>query len=140
MHQPREPCEMYPYFSPKLCNLPCELLYLRLKTAPDDGVDRGTKRPLDVDFQKTKKKTRKIKFSCRNRDMGTKIWGKAASENEHRDAERKVPQWCELFSQYSSGTCSWTRTRRYGAPRIKNTANAKETNLVDVLYTMKRLL
>ena len=108
--------------------------------APDDGAESYTKRPLDVDFQKMKKKTRKIKFSCRSRAIGTKIWGKAASENEHRDAERKVPQWCELFSQYSSGTCSWTRTRRYGAPRIKNTANAKETNLVNVLYTMKRLL
>ena len=76
MHQTGEPCEMYPYFSPKLCNLPCELLYLRLKTAPDDGVDSYTNRPKDVDFQKMKKRCEKLSFRAKIEKWEQRYGGK----------------------------------------------------------------
>ena len=76
MHKTGEPCEMYPYFSPKLCNLPCELLYLRLKTAPDDGVDSYTNRPKDVDFQKMKKRCEKLSFRAKIEKWEQRYGGK----------------------------------------------------------------
>ena len=76
MHQTGEPCEMYPYFSPKLCNLPCELLYLRLKTAPDDGVCWHTNRPKDVDFQKMKKRCEKLSFRAKIEKWEQRYGGK----------------------------------------------------------------
>ena len=108
MHQTREPCEMYPYFSPKLCNLHCALLYLRLKTAPDGGVDRGTERPLNVDFQKMKKRREKSRFRAKIEKWEQRYGGKVASENEQRDAERKAPLGLSHFlrccSVYSAST------------------------------------
>ena len=76
MHQTGEPCEMYPYFSPKLCNLPGELLYLRLKTAPDDGVCWHTNRPKDVDFQKMKKRCEKLSFRAKIEKWEQRYGGK----------------------------------------------------------------
>ena len=67
---------MYPYFSPKLCNLPCELLYLRLKTAPDDGVRSHTNRPKDVDFQKMKKRCEKFSFRAKIEKWEQRYGGK----------------------------------------------------------------
>ena len=76
MHQTGEPCEVYPYVSPKLCNLPCELLYLRLKTAPDDGVCSHTKRPGNVDFQKMKKRCEKLSFRAKIEKWEQRYGGK----------------------------------------------------------------
>ena len=67
---------MYPYFSPKLCNLPCELLYLRLKTAPDDGVYSHTSLPGNVGFQKMKKRCEKLSFRAKIEKWEQRYGGK----------------------------------------------------------------
>ena len=99
MHQPREPCEMYPYFSPKLCNLPCELLYLRLKTAPDDGVDRGTERPLNVDFQKMKKRREKSRFRAKIEKWEQRYGGKQLRRMNKETQNVKYLKGVNFFSQ-----------------------------------------
>ena len=136
MHQPREPCEMYPYFSPKLCNLPCELLYLRLKTAPDDGLDSYTNRPKDVDFQKMKKRCEKLSFRAKIEKWEQRYGGKQlrrmnkeaqnvkhlkiaveiGSPGSRRRACPRAPRTSPLPCSTPALRCSSRRTARPGEP------------------------
>ena len=99
MHQPREPCEMYPYFSPKLYDLPCELLYLRLKTAPDDGVCWHTNRPKDVDFQKMKKRCEKLSFRAKIEKWEQRYGGKQLRRMNKETQNVKYLKGVNFFSQ-----------------------------------------
>ena len=126
MHQPREPCEMYPYFSPKLCNLPCELLYLRLKTAPDDGVCWHTNRPKDVDFQKMKKRCEKLSFRAKIEKWEQRYGGK---QLRRMNKEAQNVKYLKIAGDFSLALALRSRSLAHRASRKIQVRRERKTLL-----------